>query len=264
MRKPSWLSGLSLLPMRDEEFYRLFGQMTSLLVSASDLVVELLNAGDRDRAHRLAERLKQYETDCDSIVRQTVTRLEVAAQPPFEREDITTLIKTLDDVIDWMERFANRYVTYYDSIDARGIEQLRELAAVVQGSCKTLHEAVACLQKRRGEVDGYCVKIHDLESQADDIHHHAIEVGNNGVLQLLGEVEPRIDELVRRIDGTNGPVDTTELTQRNTRAISDVLRVQRDMFQFSNLRVLLEALERASDASDRVATAMKKMVVNNV
>jgi uncharacterized protein Yka (UPF0111/DUF47 family) len=255
-----------LLPPRDAEFFALFAKMADTLVAGSAAVHELLAAEDQARIHRLGERVKQLENECDGILRQTVSLLEVAQQPPFDRDEIANLIKMLDNIMDWMERFANRFVLYRASIDEAGVEQLLELSGIVDSACKEVQAAVQCLHKRRREVDVHCVALHELESQADEIHHAALARG-------FDEVEARFTTASRLVGELAGPTGTPAASTAGARPdgaggialiLQEIHGVQHAMFRFANLRELLKALERASDAGDAVATILKRMVISNV
>ncbi len=260
MAMPQWLARIRLLPPRDKEFYHLFIQMADKLIEGSNLLVELVDdEANGDHAHRLAVNMKQLETECDSIVGQTITWLDIAPQPPFDRDDITNLVKYLDDIMDWMERFANRFVMYRTSIDHSGIEQICELAAIVQSSCRKVREAVGCLEHHRREIDDHCITVHALESQADDVHHTALAAGVNRVQERFAHMDGEIAALRSQI--TANPAGSAEGTLHITEELTELAR---STFRFNNLRELLKSLERASDASDTVAMTLKRMVIKNV
>ncbi len=277
------LNGLRrlLLPPRDAEFYALFGRMADTLVAGSAAVHELLAAEEQARVHRLGEQVKQLETECDGILRETVALLEVAQQPPFDRDDIANLIKMLDNIMDWMERFANRFVFYRPAIDATGIEQLRELAGVVGSSCREVQSAVQCLHRKRREVDNHCIALHKLESRADEIHHAALARGFDDVETRFATAALLVGAQPGAAGSASGPATRPApgapippaaaiagsppgSDQALLQAIQEIHGVQRAMFRFANLRELLKALERASDAGDAVATILKRMVISNV
>lgn len=269
-----------LLPPRDAEFYTLFERMGTTLVAGSGALIELLGAEDAARAHRLGERVKQFETECDGILRQTVTLLDAAQQPPFDRDEISHLIKTLDDIMDWMERFANRFVLYRPAIDDPGIEQLRELAAVVDVACKEVLAALQCMHRRRRDVNNHCVAIHEMEAQADEIHHAALARGFNLVENLFNEAAESLIQsrsapaaALSAAAGSPGPLGPGgggpaagggAVNGPHVLVLREVYDIQRAMFRFANLRELLKALERASDAGDTVATILRRMVISNV
>jgi len=87
------------------------------------------------------------------------------------------------------------------AIDATGIEELRELAGIVDRACKAVQSAVQCLHRRCREVDNHCIALHELESQADGIHPAALARG-------FEDVEARIASAARMVVGPSGPPGT--------------------------------------------------------
>jgi len=227
--------------------------MTELLVRASDLLLGLVDAAPDD-VSALAAELKRLETECDSVVGRTINCLDESAEPPFARDDITHLIKSLDDIMDWIERFANRFVMYHAWIDDQGRRQILELAQVVKHSCVKVGDAVGCLKKQRRQVDGHCVAIHKFETQGDTIHHRALQQGVGRVGSSLDEIRSALAQA--RDERARTPEQNLDLLER-------VVGLVEMAFRFNNLRELLKSLERASDASDTVAVTLRRMVMNN-
>jgi uncharacterized protein Yka (UPF0111/DUF47 family) len=265
----SWLARIRLLPPRDAEFYGLLNEMGGNLVRAAGILRELVSDGLGDRMQRLASAMKQLETDCDGVVSRTITQLEISPQPPFDRDDIAYLVKSLDDIMDWIERFSNRFVIYHASVPPSGLEQLRELAAIVEDSCEQVREAVDCLARRRRHVDDYVLAIHKLETQADEVHHSALAKGNAELELLFGRLEEGLAKLRPHASigagagpGARGLFDPS--LSETVPAIENLASLVRGVFSSNKLLELLSSLEHASDASDRVATTLKRMVMKNV
>jgi len=253
-----------LLPPRDAEMYALLTQMAETLLAGSGKILELLGDANTPRLHRLAAEVKQLETECDGVLRQTIVQLEISQQPPFDRDEITHLIRSMDDIMDWMDRFANRFALYRPAIDDAGIEQLKELGAVVHSTCREVLAAVNCLHRRRREVDNHCVAIHEMETQADEIHHAALATGFNDVETRFMQVAEGFGGLATACGGASLVLPPTGDLARCEEMARAVYGIQRAMFRFANLRELLKALERASDAGDAVAATLKRMVISNV
>lgn len=166
--------GFSLIP-REEEYFRLFSQVTEKIQEASTALVNMLHDRSANfEAH--SRRIKDAEHACDEITHTITTKLNKSFITPFDREDIFTLIVALDDVCDYVDAAARAVIMY-------GITEVsdhsKHLAKVIQSQAMEIHSAVSMLNKPNG-LNQHIVEIHRLENEADDVYFRAIgELFNN-------------------------------------------------------------------------------------
>ena len=160
----------SLIP-KDMEFYDLFEKATGNLVVAAKKLVDFFdNYGDVEAK---AKELKALEHQGDVITHEIIARVHRSFVTPIDREDITLLAHSLDDVMDFIEA-AGRTANLYHIVQPR--EPARELARIVDRMAVKLNEVVPRLRRR----DQYfwilqqCVEINTLENEADDVQHAAL------------------------------------------------------------------------------------------
>ncbi len=164
------MAKFSLIP-RDMEFYDLFEQETSNLVVAAEKLVDLFDNYENVAAK--AKGLKELEHKGDIITHEIIARVHRSFVTPIDREDITLLAQSLDDVMDFIEA-AGRTANLYHV--ARPMDRARELARIVSRMAVKLNEVVPRLRHR----DQYqwilkqCVEINTLENEADDVQHAAL------------------------------------------------------------------------------------------
>jgi predicted phosphate transport protein (TIGR00153 family) len=160
--------GFSLLP-REDEYFRLFSQVTEKIQEASTALVEMLH-DDYAKFEAHAKRIKDAEHACDEITHKITTKLNKSFITPFDREDIFTLIVALDDVCDYVDAGARAVIMY-------GITEVsdhsKQLAKVIQSQAMEIHTAVSMLSKPDG-LNQHIVEIHRLENEADDVYFRAI------------------------------------------------------------------------------------------
>lgn len=160
--------GFSLIP-REEEYFKLFSQVTEKIQEASTALVEMLHDRNENfEAH--SKRIKDAEHACDEITHTITTKLNKSFITPFDREDIFTLIVALDDVCDYVDAGA-RAVIMYDITEIS--EHSKLLAKVIQSQAMEIHSAVSMLKKPDG-LNQHIVEIHRLENEADDVYFRAI------------------------------------------------------------------------------------------
>jgi len=164
------LAKFALVP-RDMKFYDLFEQDVSNLVVAAEKLVDLFN--NYENVEAKAKQLKDLESQGDVITHEIIQRLHRTFVTPIDREDITLLTNTLDDVMDFIEA-AGRTAFLYRI--AQPTERARELASIVARVAYKLNEVIPRLRHRDQfeRILEQCVDINSLENEADDVHHAAL------------------------------------------------------------------------------------------
>lgn len=164
------MAKFSLIP-RDMEFYDLFEKETGNLVTAAEKLVDLFE--NYENVVAKAKELKNLEHEGDVITHEIIARVHRSFVTPIDREDITLLAHSLDDVMDFIEaagRTANLYCV------AKPTERAKELAGIVVKMAQKLNEVVSRLRHRDQFqwILEQCVEINTLENEADDVEHAAL------------------------------------------------------------------------------------------
>ena len=156
---------------RDSEFYDLFEQGTANLVAAAGELVDLFD--NYEDVEAKAKKLKDLEHQGDIITHEIVQRLHRTFVTSLDREDITLLAHSLDDVMDFIEA-AGRTAHLYRI--AQPTDRARELARIVARVADKLHKVMPCLRRRDQFkwILKQCVQINSLENEADDVYHAAL------------------------------------------------------------------------------------------
>ena len=159
------------LTPRDMGFYNLFEQDTSNLVAAAEMLVDLFD--NYENVEAKARQLKDLEHKGDTITHDIIQRLHRTFVTPIDREDITLLANSLDDVMDLIEA-AGRTTHLYGI--AQPTERARQLARIVARVTHKLNEAMPCLRRHDQfpRIIKQCVEINTLENEADDVQHAAL------------------------------------------------------------------------------------------
>jgi predicted phosphate transport protein (TIGR00153 family) len=164
------LAKFSFIP-RDTEFYGLFEQETSNLVVAAEKLVDLFN--NYENVEAKAKELKELEHKGDVITHEIIARVHRTFVTPIDREDITLLAHSLDDVMDFIEA-AGRTAFLYRV--AQPTQRARELASIVAKLTVKLNEVMPQLRHhdKFNWILKQCVEINTLENEADDVFHAAL------------------------------------------------------------------------------------------
>jgi len=153
------------------EFYDLFEKETSNLVIAAHKLVDFFD--NYENVEAKAKELKDLEHQGDVITHEIVARAHRSFVTPIDREDITLLAQSLDDVMDFIEA-AGRTASLYHIAQPR--EPARELAKIVVKMAMKLNEVIPRLRRHDQFpwILEQCVEINTLENDADDVQHAAL------------------------------------------------------------------------------------------
>jgi predicted phosphate transport protein (TIGR00153 family) len=159
------------MPPKDVEFYDLFEQETANLVIAAEKLIDFFE--NYEDIEVKAKQLKELEHRGDVITHEIIARVHRTFVTPIDREDITHLAHSLDDVMDFIEA-AGRTAYLYNI--AQPTERARELARIVLKIARKLNEVVPRLRRRDQFrwILKQCVEINTLENEADDVQHAAL------------------------------------------------------------------------------------------
>src|SRR6187455_594760 len=130
-----------LIP-KEEKFFEDFVAMAEQIDRGAALLVEML-APDQPVWDK-ADEIKEVEHKCDFLTHEIIRRLHRTFVTPLDREDIHTLARSLDDVMDAIDASAT-IVRLYHIEDVR--TGARELARLVRDSVEQVVCAMKALEK---------------------------------------------------------------------------------------------------------------------
>lgn len=158
----------SFLP-KEDQYFALFSQMSEKIQEAADILVEMLQASDKE-FDVLAKRIKSVEHECDELAHSVTTKLNKSFITPFDREDIYTLAHALDDVCDYIDASARSIVIY----DIHGNDPYaQQLGEVIKKQVFEINGAVSFLKTAKG-MEQHLLNIQRLENDADEIYFNAM------------------------------------------------------------------------------------------
>ena len=156
-----------LIP-REERFYDDFLALAEQIRRGAVLLEEMLRP-ERPIWDK-ADEIKEVEHKCDFLTHEIIQRLHRTFVTPLDREDIHTLARSLDDVMDAIDASAG-VVRLYQIERVR--PDARELARLVKASADQVVLALRALERRKGVAEP-AVEINRLENEADRAHQIAL------------------------------------------------------------------------------------------
>ncbi|MCA1812644.1 MAG: DUF47 family protein [Halobacteriales archaeon] len=159
-----------LLP-QEAKFFDLFEKQADFMVKGAEALVEGLEKWENPPEIR--RRLKDIEHEGDKVVHDIYEALNQTYITPIDREDISALTSSLDDVLDFTYATVNHMVLY----DIQKVPvPLLDVARMLKEQTIHLRNGVVGLRtlKDRAPLDRARVEVNRLENQADEATNRAI------------------------------------------------------------------------------------------
>ena len=156
-----------LIP-REEKFFADFVALAEQINVGAGLLEQML-VPDKPIWDK-ADEIKEVEHKCDFLTHEIIQRLHRTFVTPLDREDIHSLARSLDDVMDAIDASA-AVVRLYQIAHVR--PDARELARLVKVSAEQVVIAMKALERKTG-ISTPAVEINRLENEADRAHQIAL------------------------------------------------------------------------------------------
>lgn len=151
-----------LLP-RQDNFFQLFQQAVDKLVLASTEFSNMLQ--NLNNQQHYVDEIARHEEEADQIALTTFQLLHKTFITPFDRHDIHELTGTLDDIIDLINRIAQRFPFYQLSSVPEELIKLSQFSTEAANHLKSSIYLLHSL-KHSEDIFKYCSEIDEVESKA--------------------------------------------------------------------------------------------------
>lgn len=157
---------------KDKKFFPLFEEASSNLVQLASILHEAVNLPLNER-DILFLKIDELEQKGEDITRLTNLELSRNFITPFDREDIYSLITSIDNVADNLHGASSRMKLYHvDKIT----KSIRKLTEINLEACQHIDTAVKELKdlKEMKKITDSCLLINKLESKSDSVYDKAV------------------------------------------------------------------------------------------
>jgi predicted phosphate transport protein (TIGR00153 family) len=180
-----------LLP-RQGNFFEMFNQHAERMVEGAHAFAKLVaNYSDTNLREQYAREVDHAERAADKVTHEVNRLIHSTFITPIDREQIHTLINTMDDVADLIQDSAETMSLY----DVRHMtEEITRLTDLSVRCCERVKEAVALLSKLSDHNTAVaalktCEEIDKIESEADRVMRSA--------MSKLFREEPDVREVIK-------------------------------------------------------------------
>lgn len=204
-----------LLP-REGNFFEMFNQHADHVVEAAHAFSKLVtHYNDPHLREKYGQDVDNAEMAADRITREVNQAIHKTFITPIDREQIHSLINTMDDVADLIQDSAETMTLY----DVRHItEEISRLADLGVKCCERLRDAVKLLDKLADTATAEaalktCEEIDRLESDADRVLRSAMSklfreepdvrelIKHKAIYELLETITDRCEDVANLIEG---------------------------------------------------------------
>ena len=165
-------SFFQFLVPKDKKFFPLFEQASTNLILLAETLHEAVNAPKAEREEYYSK-IEELEATIEEITHKTHLELSRNFITPFDREDIHSLIKAIDNVADNMHGAASRMRLYQVEKITKSIRKLTEINLE---ACQLIGVGIIQLKDMNNLklIKETCKKINKLESKADVVFDKAV------------------------------------------------------------------------------------------
>jgi predicted phosphate transport protein (TIGR00153 family) len=172
INKMSINSIFQFLVPKDKKFFPLFEEASTNLTQLASILHEAVNLPLKER-NVLFQKIDELEQKGEDITRKTSLELSRNFITPFDREDIYSLITSIDNVADNLHGASSRMKLYQvDKIT----KSIRKLTEINLEACQNIEIAVKELKsfKKIKIITDACSRINKLESKSDNVYNKAV------------------------------------------------------------------------------------------
>ena len=160
------------MPSKRYNYFAKFVQQTSLCKKAAQQLMDALENYTDISAKAAA--IHDTEHEADMLLHEIMGELNRSFITPIDREDIVSLVNTLDDVADSIEDVA----TLFDVLSiAQVIPQAIEMTKLILECCVTLFDAVSEFEhfKDSKALSALTIRVNRIEEDGDRMHRDVIK-----------------------------------------------------------------------------------------
>ncbi|WP_027626608.1 DUF47 domain-containing protein [Clostridium lundense] len=173
---------------KDDKFFQLFDKVAETALKAANMLEEFLE--DLSDSEEKLKKIKDVEHEGDALQHQILEQLNQTFLTPFDREDIYMIAKYMDDIIDYIESTASRFVMYnvnYATDDAK------KLSSMISSCCKEIIPLMKEIRnmKENKNIKELIIEINRLETEGDKVSRTAIRNIFTGEIEVLEVIKWR-------------------------------------------------------------------------
>ncbi len=151
---------------REDVFTKLIVNQASITYEGLKLLAKYLETPQPD----IAEELSLKEKEADEVRRILIDELNRAFVTPFDREDIFTLSRSIDDMVD----YADTTVVEMSILNVQPTIYMVRIAALLKDAGWEIHQAALRLEKNPNVAIEHAQRAKALENRVEAVYREAV------------------------------------------------------------------------------------------
>ncbi len=151
---------------KEDRFQKLIEQQASLAFEGMKLLVKYLETADTE----VAEQLSYKEKEADEVRRILIDELNRTFVTPFDREDIFSLSRSIDDVID----YADTTAVEMNILNVKPTPYMRRIASLLKDAAYEILQAVLRLPNHPNVALDHAQRAKALENRVEGVYREAV------------------------------------------------------------------------------------------
>ena len=197
---------LSIFAPKDVRFLPSLVDIAEVVDKAAELLQELFASTDREQIVEMCRLIKQEESKGDKLTGKLFKMLNESFITPFDREDISELTDTMDDVIDIINRAAQKVMLFSpETLPPATLE----MAVVIKKGTVEIKAAINelfNLRKSNKQIKAHTKSIKLFEEEADRIYERGTsDLFRSDIRTIelikLKEIIQELEKAANRING---------------------------------------------------------------
>jgi uncharacterized protein len=167
-KTPFWkkLNFGNLFQRKPNRFIELLIQQARLTEEAMIALVAYFEKPTKRRA----DAVDKIESEADEIRRILIDELNRTFVTPFDREDIHSLSRAIDDMLD----YAYTTVVEMSILEVEPNSHMREIGLLLAKSASEVHLGVQRLADHIGVAQNHAVRVKQIENQVENLYRQAL------------------------------------------------------------------------------------------
>jgi uncharacterized protein len=156
---------------KEDKFNNLFISTSELILKSANALNDFIN--DLDNSEENLKLLKEIEHEGDIKQHEILKQLNLSFITPFDREDIYAIAKDMDDIIDYIESAASRFVMLNVNHSTKEAEVLSKMIVDCAIQIIVLMKELKNMKKSE-IIKDTIIEINRIEEQGDIISRKVI------------------------------------------------------------------------------------------
>ena len=161
------------------DFYKLLSDQANKTQEGLGALLEFINNPNQDNGNRVS----QLEEEADEIRRILIDDLNRTFVTPIDREDIFSLSRSVDDVIDYAETTVEEMLV----LDIKPDAHIKQTVEILFEASKNIANAVKNIKEHPGVCIEYIIKAKKAEHKIERLYREALAelFSTNDVIKIL-------------------------------------------------------------------------------